>query len=43
MKDANGVFVLSVEHDAFAYGRGSTLTVEATVRNVAIQKWVEAG
>ena len=43
MKAANGVFVLSVEHDDFAYRRGSTLTVEATVRNVATYKWAEAG
>ena len=43
MKAANGVFVLSVEHDESAYRGGSTLTVEATVMNVATSKWAEAG
>ena len=43
MKAANGVFVLSVEHDESAYWGGSALTVEATVMNVATSKWAEAG
>ena len=43
MKDANGVFVLSVEHDGFACEGGPSLTVEATVMYVATSSWAELG
>ena len=43
MKAANGVFVLSVEHDGFACGPGSTLGKETTIRNVAASQTDKSG